>query len=326
MILLACALLMATSSLASQRSAAIIDDLAYTRAHRLVAVDGKRRLNLYCTGEGSPTVLFDSGLGGNTIQWGLVQPLVAARTRACSYDRAGLGFSDASTRPGTSSNAVDDMHRLLRAARLPPPYVLVGASYGGMNVRLYAYTYPGEVAGLVLVDPSHEDLGIRTWQLQPDFETRYLPYMQSLQQCLEVRAEELVVGSEPFKRCIGVAEPRFSDAINAIDMTLRGRSTHVRAWISEQKNIWFTSADQVRQASRSLGDTPIIVLTKEPQQPVNKETQALRDAKNAVWAALHEQIAHESSRGQRRVVAESSHLIALDRPDAIVQAVLDVLH
>lgn len=318
--------MMATSSLASQRSAAIIDDPAYTRAHGLIAVDGKRRLNLYCTGEGSPTVLFDSGLGGNTIQWGLVQPLVAARTRACSYDRAGLGFSDASTRPGTSSNAVDDMHRLLRAARLPPPYVLVGASYGGMNVRLYAYTYPGEVAGLVLVDPSHEDLGIRIWQLQPDFETSYLPYMQSLRQCLEVRAEEQVVGSELFKRCIGGAEPRFSDAINAIDMTLRGRSTHVRAWISEQQNIWFTSADQVRQASRSLGDTPIIVLTKEPQQPVKNETQALRDAKNAVWAALHEQIAHESSRGQRRVVAESGHVIALDRPDAVVQAVLDVLH
>ena len=96
-ILLAWALLTATSSLASQRSAAIIDDPAYTRVHRLVAVDGKRRLNLYCTGEGSPTVLFDSGLGGNTIQWGLVQPLVAAHTRACSYDRAGLGFSDAAS-------------------------------------------------------------------------------------------------------------------------------------------------------------------------------------------------------------------------------------
>lgn len=324
-ILLVCALMMATSSVASQRSTAIIDDPAYTRAQRLVAVDGKRRLNLYCTGEGSPTVLFDSGLGGNTIQWGLVQPLVAARARACSYDRAGLGFSDASTRPGSSSNAVDDMHRLLRAARLPPPYVLVGASYGGMNVRLYAYTYPGEVAGLVLVDPSHEDLGIRIWQLQPDFETSYLPYMQSLQQCLEVRAEQLVAGSEQFKRCIGAAEPRFSDAINAVDMKLRGRSSHVSGWISEQKNIWFTSADQVRQASRSLGDTPIIVLTKEPQQPVKNETQALRDAKNAVWAALHDQIAHESSKGQRRVVAESGHVIALDRPDAVAQAIFDVL-
>ncbi len=321
-IVLACALLMGGSSHASQRSTATIDDPAYTRAQRLVAVDGKRRLNLYRIGEGSPTVLFDSGLGGNTIQWGLVQPLVGAQTKACSYDRAGLGLSDESTRPGTSANAVDDMHRLLKAARLKPPYVLVGASYGGMNVRLYAYTYESEVAAVVLVDPSHEDLGIRIWQLEPNFETQYVPYMQSLQECLRVRAEGLVLGSDLFTRCIGKAEPRFSDSINASDMRLRGRSAHVRAWISEQQNIWFTSGDQVRQARRSLGDMPIIVLTKEPQQPVNKETQALRDAKNAVWAELHDQIAHESTRGERRVVQDSGHLIALDRPDAVVKAVL----
>lgn len=319
------ALLIATSGHASERSTATIDDPTYTRAQRLVEVDGKRRLNLYCVGEGTPTVLFDSGLGGNTIQWGLVQPLIGAHTKACSYDRAGLGFSDGGTRPGTSANAVDDMHRLLRAARLKPPYVLVGASYGGMNVRLYAYRYESEVAGLVLVDPSHEDLGIRIWQLEPNFETQYLPYMQSLKECQTIRVEELVLGSELFNRCIGKAEPRFSDPINISDMKLRGSSAHIRAWISEQQNIWFTSGDQVRQARRSLGDMPIIVLTKEPQQPVNNETQALRDAKNAVWAELHDQMAHESTRGERRVVQESGHLIALDRPDAVVKAVLDLI-
>lgn len=110
--------------LAAQKSTAVIDDPAYTHAQRLVTVEAGRRLNLYCTGRGAPTVVFDSGLGDGTKAWGLVQSVIAAHTRACSYDRAGLGFSDPSARPGTSANSVDGLHRLLQAAGIKPPYDL----------------------------------------------------------------------------------------------------------------------------------------------------------------------------------------------------------
>src|SRR5580692_6204902 len=126
---------------AAEKTATIIDNVAYTQARRLVPIEPDRRLNIYCTGHGTPTVIFDSGLGDSTKAWGLVQPAVSAVTRACSYDRAGLGFSDPSLWPRTSANIVNDLHRLLRAAKIKPPYILVGHSSGGMNVKLYAETY-----------------------------------------------------------------------------------------------------------------------------------------------------------------------------------------
>lgn len=307
------------------RSHAVIDDPAYEHARQLVPVEGSRRLNLYCVGHGTPTVVFDSGLGDGTKAWGLVQPVVARRTRACAYDRAGLGFSDPAQRPGTSANAVDDLHRLLDAAGIEPPYVLVGHSLGGMNVKLYAETYPAEVAGMVLVDPSHEDLGDRLWTLDPAYQAQYAPYIASLQPCLTATAEQLVTGSPLAGTCVGSAGPRYSPAINAAEAE-RGRQPARReAWISEQENIWFASADQLRAGYRDLGDIPLIVLTKAPVGPVGEETQAMRDAKNRIWIDLHDAIARMSSRGTRWTIADTGHYIQLDQPGAVDEAIFDVL-
>jgi pimeloyl-ACP methyl ester carboxylesterase len=86
-----------------------------------------------------------------------VQPRIAARTCACLYDRAGYGFSDPSPRAADANNAVDDLHALLQAAAIAPPYVLVGNSFGGASAQLFAWRFPAEVAGLVLIEPMHED-------------------------------------------------------------------------------------------------------------------------------------------------------------------------
>jgi pimeloyl-ACP methyl ester carboxylesterase len=307
------------------RSQAVIADPAYERAQQLVPVEGTRRLNLYCTGHGTPTVVFDSGLGDGTKAWGLVQPVVARRTRACAYDRAGLGFSDPAERPGTSANAVDDLHRLLAAARIEPPYVLVGHSLGGMNMKLYAETYPAEVAGMVLVDPSHEDLGDRLWTLDPAYQAQYAPYIASLQPCLTATAEQLLAGSPLAGTCVGSAGPRYSPAINAAEAERGRQPARRKAWISEQENIWFASADQLRAAYRDFGEIPLIVLTKAPVGPVGEETQAMRDAKNRIWIDLHDAIARMSSRGTRWTIADTGHYIQLDQPGAVDEAILDVL-
>jgi len=111
----------------------IVTDPIYAKPQQLVEMDHGRRMNLYCRGSGSPTVVLDAGMGDSTISWALVQPTLAKRTRTCSYDRAGLGFSDAATRPGTVANMAEDLHALLRAAHVAPPYVLVGHSLAGMT-------------------------------------------------------------------------------------------------------------------------------------------------------------------------------------------------
>ncbi len=127
---------------------------AYLHPQRLVAVQGARRLNLYCVGQDSPTVLFDSGLADSMAVWRLVQPSVAKITRACAYDRAGYGFSDPPAGTSDAKTAVADLNRLIAAAPIETPIIYVGHSIAGLYGMLLAATHPGDVAAEVLVDPS----------------------------------------------------------------------------------------------------------------------------------------------------------------------------
>src|SRR6267378_543727 len=127
-----------------------------SRVGRSIDVGG-RTLNIYCSGEGSPAVVFESGGNDPGYEWVLVQPKVAKFTRACWYDRAGVGWSDSPFAPRTSTSIADDLHELLHRASVAPPYVLVGSSIGGEYARIFTAKYPTEVAGLVLVDSSHPD-------------------------------------------------------------------------------------------------------------------------------------------------------------------------
>ena len=121
-------------------------------ADRKVDIGG-RRLHLSEAGAGSATVVFESGLGEPGQSWNDVQPAIARFARTVVYDRAGIGQSDPAKRPTTTASMVEDLHSLLHAARIAPPYILVGHSLGGTLAQVFAHTYPKEVAGLVLVDP-----------------------------------------------------------------------------------------------------------------------------------------------------------------------------
>jgi len=123
---------------------------------RLVGIGGYG-LHLNCSGTGSPTVVLESGIGDVAVEWALVQPGIAKLSRVCSYDRAGYGGSDSGPFPRTSRQIADELHALLHNAGEPAPYVLVGHSFGGYNVRVFAGEYPEDVAGLILVDSPQED-------------------------------------------------------------------------------------------------------------------------------------------------------------------------
>ena len=105
------------------------------------------------SGAGSPTVVFESGVGEDTSTWQHVQPAIAKFTQTFVYDRAGLGKSEPSPKPRSVEELVLELHQLLQAAHVPPPYILVGHSLGGALVQLYAHDYPAEIAGIVFVDP-----------------------------------------------------------------------------------------------------------------------------------------------------------------------------
>ena len=130
--------------------------MRYPAPGRMVDIGGFR-LHLNCSGSGAPAVVLDAALGGSSISWSLVQPVISTRPRVCSYDRAGLGWSDAGPMPRTAGRVADERHRLLAAAQIPPPYLLVGHSYGGFVMRIFATRYRSDVAGLILVDPAHPE-------------------------------------------------------------------------------------------------------------------------------------------------------------------------
>ena len=127
------------------------DAQAYPPPGQLVDVGG-HRLQINCTGEGSPTVVIEAGLGDWSTGWGYVQPEVAKTTRVCTYDRAGWGWSDPGPEPRDAAQIAKELHTLLQKANIPGPYVIVGHSLGGLPVRVFTHDYPAEVAGVVLVE------------------------------------------------------------------------------------------------------------------------------------------------------------------------------
>jgi pimeloyl-ACP methyl ester carboxylesterase len=158
-VLLPLAMLISTVAVAGQQvatSGSAPPDIVYEHAGQLVDAGGFR-LNLYCMGSGSPTVVFDSGWGDWAPVWSKVQPEVAKWTRACSYDRAGYGFSEPGPMPRTSVRIAEELHTALHHAGIAGPYILVGSAFGGDNLRVFADQYMSEVAGLVLDDADPND-------------------------------------------------------------------------------------------------------------------------------------------------------------------------
>lgn len=316
----------AVGAAAEQDKSAVVSDLSFISPNRLVDIGGGRKMNLHCIGEGSPTVIFEAGLDDQSRAWATVQPIIAEQTRTCSYDRAGFGFSDLSHRDGNGANAVDDLHRLLTAASIAPPYVLVGHSMGGMYVRQYADAYLSEVVGMVLVDPVSEEQGPRYFKLDPTMRAKNDAFVESIRtDCLPAATKGFDPSSELFKKCVGVPDPHFSDAFNRAWLANVARPERFEAALSEWHNVFTASSDQARASKRSFGDMPLIVLTRAPFPRGAKETQEERDVKNHLWMELHDDLARLSSRGYNEVVPGAGHFIQLDRPGAVVSAIRRVI-
>ena len=236
------------------------DHREFPQVGRSVDIGG-RALNIYCSGEGSPAVVFDSGSGQPGYSWVLVQPEVAKTTRACWYDRAGYGWSDPAEGLRTSADIADDLHKLLSAAGVGPPYLLVGHSFGGFNVRVFADRFRGETAGLVLVDSADEfevPLPESVEAAEPPFDSRVIARVAQL--LFPFGAGRLMV-TDP-----GSPPGRLSSHDWALIQSVEFQENQFIATLWESRGL---SAAQV-QAIHSLGSVPLIVLTAaatEPPQP-----------------------------------------------------------
>lgn len=289
---------------------------------QLVEVDGLK-LHLHCTGQGQPTVILDSGFSLPALSWALVQPQLSRRTRVCSYDRVGLGYSDPdpSGAPQTSARMAERLHALLERAGVRGPLVLVGHSNGGYLVRSYYARFPSEVVGAVLVDASHErmDEHFIGPQWEPEHregqlrERRWLPVWRFLSWSGVLRG-----GLTFLSRSSKLPLPRavVEEAIFLFSQPAWRPST-----VAEGDGIPDSVAEM--RSGRGLGSLPLIVLTAGRFQPRGLPDRG--DYWNQLWVKeLQPQLARLSTRG-RQVVADSGHLVPFEAPDAVVQAVSEIL-
>ncbi len=311
----------------------------FLRPHQMIEIAKGRKLNLFCMGNGATTVLFDAGGSDWSVVWSLVQPELARTMRACSYDRAGLGYSDPATGARSPVAIVEDMHALIHAAKLDRSLVLVGHSLGGFHVKLYTALYPQDVKGLVLVDPSEE----RAWErtrgmivarfgkaeaaraelLDQDF---LVALVRHFEDCRDAaRTTGLSPGSQTYRRCSDPPRKILGDGVAAERQRLQVTTAYQTAQASEIEFSVYgnRSGDPIyaKLFKRGAFDTvPIVLLTHaiEPSSDPLDRIDAVQTSE------LQRQTAALSRRSVHRVLAGVSHHIELDAPQEIVSAVAHV--
>ncbi len=295
-------------------------------AHLVRLPDG-RRMNLVCMGEGSPVVILENGLGHSA--WSLVQDQLARTTRTCAYDRAGMGFSDEGPRPRDASAVAADLHALLPAAGLKGPYVLVGHSIGGFFVRMYADLFPDEVAGLVLVDPSVENATERALAAEPallaTIKTDEPGQIEVMRRCaVAAQAGEMKPGAEIYKHCAPAALADLPPDVRSA-LIARYEAPAIYRTMASELESFDRDGKELTAHARSYGDMPLIVLTpaERPNIPALTAEENRQGARLSIQ--MHAEQAALSSRGQERLVRATGHYIQTDQPQAVIDAVNQVV-
>jgi pimeloyl-ACP methyl ester carboxylesterase len=262
---------------------------------------GGYRMHIDCVGQGSPTVVLDAGLSDSSLSWYKVQPKIARFATVCSYDRAGLGWSDPSPKPRTSRVFAEELHTLLQNANVHPPFVLVGHSMGGFDVRIYASMYRSEVVGMVLVDSAHPDIAKRL----PELNTGLKDWRHQL----ERQEYAMPFGIPRLAGWCGNGPPELRSQLRAVECSV----SRLREAISECDSMWEESANQARQTG-TLGDIPLVVISEDP-------ARNLQGFPLTVFEEGQQDLMHLSSNSHRMIALGSGHQIQKERPDLVVEAV-----
>lgn len=289
---------------------------------------GTGRLNLHCMGSGSPTVVFDGGWGDWSPSWAIVQPRVAKWARACSFDRAGYGFSDPGPMPRTSVRIADELHAALHNAAISGPYVLVAHAFGSDNMRVFADRYMPEVGRIVLDDADDTDVEPARWQAR-DHQSfqRLIARMRVCQGAVANGRPVPKICARRFFR--GLPEARFSNALNAA--LLHDTQTQLslyNAAISEMHEMPWDEA-YLQHHVTSFGSRPIRVLTTwhfglPPATPASVHQWHLA-FEHASALAQGSWLRLSTNSRQIFDYSEDRQYLQLDHPDTVVAAILDVV-
>jgi pimeloyl-ACP methyl ester carboxylesterase len=287
--------IVATAGAAYEEVVGAGDAVAFPPPGRLVDVGGYN-LHLNCRGEGSPTIVMDAGLGGSSLDWSLVQPELAHSTQVCTYDRAGMGWSDPGTQPRTPANIAEELHALLQNGGISGPYILVGHSLAGKNIRMFAAGHPNDVAGMVLVDARSELV-----EATADM-TAFAAALDG-QAALYSLARRFGIA-----RIFGgglVDQPLVPPPLATQIALFQTNPAAIAETTQEGLN---RTADDEALAAGSLGSMPLVVIG------------AGANMSDPGWAAAQHAMAKLSTNGHLIVAAGSDHAVHLDDPAIVIDA------
>jgi pimeloyl-ACP methyl ester carboxylesterase len=279
------------------------DARAFPPPGQLVDVGG-HKLHIHCLGTGSPTVILEAGQGGLSSDWIWIQPEIAKTTRVCAYDRAGVAWSTPGPAPRDAQQIVRELHTLLENAQIPGPYLLVGHSYGGLYVRVYAATYPEAVGGLVLIDAAHPD----QWTRNPTGQAEYTQITRFYQVAsLLTRLGMLrLLNYSPLNPDLPAAQSAVHKAMSDTAQLVDTATAEFNATVA-------TNA-QVRAAG-SFGALPLVVLTATEHGRPEIEPIALE---------MQRELTQLSTNSVQRVVEGATHSsFIIEQQDA--QVTVDAL-
>jgi pimeloyl-ACP methyl ester carboxylesterase len=286
---------------------------AYRDAHRYpefgrrVDIGEGRKMFLDCRGTGSPTVILEAGHHGWSPAWTSVEPEVAKFTRVCSYDRAGLGKSDAGPKPRNASALVLDLERLFERGEVKPPYVLVGHSAGGMYQRLYYQKHPESVVGMVLVDtdePTHDADRREVADAPDDRRTEVLLTAAVYTGVFRFATQVLGFEAKESKGYPEEAKVRFRADIGPLARSINDD------WMLYQSA--YTAVTDV-----SLGDRPLAVIGALGYLPSEVDREDRR--------SRQKRLAGLSTKSTLTILDDEAHYLPLLRPELVIGAIHDVV-
>jgi pimeloyl-ACP methyl ester carboxylesterase len=293
---------------------------------------GGFRLHMNCSGAGSPAVVMDAALGGSSISWTLVQPAIAKLTRVCSYDRAGFGWSDAGPMPRTAARVAGELRILLERSKVPPPFVLVGHSFGGLVMRVFAARYRADAAALILLDPAHPEDWITPApkeQVKIERGIRLCRVGSSAARTGLARVVAAIANVGAFGLALLLARVISRGGLSNEDQGIlapawrlprEARKPLRQFWTqpkffdalgSQIESICQSAAETLDAGAGGYGDLPLVTISSTDPGDYRLRQQ--------------EALARLSTRGRHLVASNSGHWIPLDEPQLVIDVITETL-
>ena len=279
---------------------------------------GSHQIHIHSAGEGSPTVIFESGGASWSMDWHLVQTEVAKFTRVCSYDRAGFGWSEAGPKPRSAAQIASELYALLEAATIPAPYILVGASFGGHPVRMFAKEHPEKVAGIILLDARHEALDKKMPPAWKKMENAGKGMYQFLLFAAKTGLLK-TLGKLGGEKAIPPSAMKLPPALRQTYLEIGFQAKFFQSNLDELAAV--AESDRRVSAAGPLGDIPLTVIRHGiPDIFAKMPAEQARQAEQA-WQELQSNLATLSSNSKMIVAEKSGHGIQTDQPELVVDAI-----